>query len=965
VKKIKTILSLILAILLNCGILPANAFLLPGNLNNASSGVSGESGSASLEKFLAASGNVGEDRNQMGSSERKEEKVPKVDVIITPSHPQPGDTVYAQALPQNFRNSSTKLYYNWYIYNSDAKTGSILVKNKEKVLVPSNTLEGALVRGAIAQARGSYVPGVTQRAKDLGKANESLEQDKDGYNANYGGDDGQGAINKEIEDILGKDYDFTYSDFTSNCKQNCKVEYSNAENENKWEYDKCAEPTCGDWIDSCCSGSKNDFSSCVEDIWKDQESSCFDKVCAKRSKDKKEDCYKTLSLDDYASCDSDFFDQQIKCSDDRNLYCLNKGSCGTKPSQDCIECEKEYHKNQWGALKQRDYCKKKCEVKENNSLGQSSVEPVGTRCFRYNFGGRDAGDHLAGIFQPVTCIHFFPGAKNPDSSLNWENVTPFETGDGNFKEDEEVFWGTDPTNADTDGDGFPDEADIAGLGQQTVQFKYQSGDKIGVAVEGTSLFPTNEKTPYYKIMWAFPGVCSSEVIRDADKNMPDFNNFCRCEKRDGGNCKNSKDFGFGYLKLNDIWQSVANSQDNRLDAFINLLPLRPTVRKNLSLEVVASGNELDKDMLSYEWTLKHGGSVLQPENDPKNGRIVWKKQGTEAAYTKLSNQSADFKNNGGIGWRTLNLEPLLEGEYSVLVKVVETNGTKQRMGETTLNFNVSDKLKIRFYRSFSTSGAWEKRDELTSGEAITGDRVIVEYDGPFYDEFVWYLDKRKLEGNGPKMSLTIDKRANSSYNIKLVASNRNHTDIVEDEAVLNVINPYASIRLRGKEPGGLDTENDLKNKGKISLTYKVPLGTDLEFLALRNPSGSSFAVRNDLHYFWSFDEKNLEEGADNYKLALDAEEYLPGTPHNLEVKIYDNDKKLLAQDKITLLPTNERESKVVSDSQRSIGGLAFAYLNLSEKLRFTVQSVLWVFFIYLLLAGIAWLMPIKKPGGKW
>jgi len=944
--------------LLNCGAFPASAFLLPGNVSSTSSDA-GDAGS-SLEKFLASSGSVGNDRNQMGTSERKEEKVPKVDVIITPSHPQPGDTVYAQALPQNFRNSSTKLYYNWYIYNPDVKVGSTVVRNKEKALVPSSTLEGSLVRGAIAQARGSYVPGVTQKAKDLGKANENPEQDKDGYNANYGGDDGQGAIDKKIEDILGKDYDFNYSDFASNCKQNCKIEYSNADNENKWKYDKCAEPTCGDWVDKCCSGGKNDFNSCVEDIWDDQESSCFDKVCDKKNEDKKDDCYKTLSLNDYISCDSDFFDQQMKCSDDRNLYCLNKGSCGSKPSQDCVECEKEYHKSQWDALKQRDYCKKKCEVKENNSLGQSSIEPVGTRCFRYNFGGRDSEEHLAGIFQPITCTHFFPGAKNPDNSLNWNNVTSSETGDGSFKEDEEIFWGTDSTNADTDGDGFPDEADISGMGQQTVQFKYQSGDKIGVVVEGTSLFPTNEKTPYYKIMWAFPGICSSEVIRAASKDTPDFNNFCRCEKHEGDKCKDSKDFGFGYLKLSDIWQSVASSQDNRLDAFINILPLRPTVRDNLSLEVVVSGNELDKDMLSYEWTLKHGGDVLQPENDSKNGRIVWKKQGVEAAYTRLSNQSADFKTNGGLGWRTLSLEPLLEGDYSVLVKTVETNGTKQKIGETALDFNVSDNLKIRFYRSFSTSGAWEKKDELVSGETINGDRVIAEYDGPFYDEFVWYLDKKKLEGSGPRMSLTVDKRANSSYNIKLVASNRNHTNIVEGETTLNVVNPYVSVRLRGEEVDNLGTENDFRGKEKKNLTYKVPLGTDLEFLALRNPPGSSFFIRNDLHYFWSFDEKSAEEGTDNYKLTLDSNKYLPSTPHNLEVKVYNGDKKLLAQDKITLLPVNDKNAQVVENNRHSIGGLAFAYLNLSEKLRFTIQTILWVFFIYLLLAGIAWLMPIKK-----
>lgn len=958
-EKLKRFLTLILAITLGGSALPANAFLLPGNVNSASE--TSSSGS-SLGKFLASTGSVGEERNQLGSSDRKEDKVPKVDVIITPTHPSVDELVYAQALPQNFRNSSSNLYYNWYIYNPDPKVGSVVIKDGQKVFIPGNTLEGALIRGAIAQARGSYIPGVTPKAKEMGKANESPEQDKDGYNAHYGGDDGQGAIEKKIKDILGKDYDFTYQDFKTNCKQNCKVEYNNSENENAWKYDKCAEPTCGDWINNCCSGAKNDFTSCISDIWDDVQSSCFDRICDKKSDGKKDDCYRTLSLSDYATCDNNFFDKETTCADDRNLYCLNRGSCGTKPSQDCTDCEKEYHKKQWEALKDRDLCEKQCEVKDNNSLGGNSVEPVGSRCFRYNFGGRDTGDHLAGVFQPVTCTHYFPGSENPDNVVNWEEKIPFKTGDGSFKDSEELFWGTDPTNADTDGDNFSDEADISGQGQQTVQFKYQNGDKIGVTVEGTSLFPTNDKTPYYKIMWAYSGVCSSEVIRSAGKDTPEFNNFCRCEEKDKEDkCKDSDDFGFGYLKLNDIWQNVTDLQNDRLETFIDLSPLRPVVGSPLTLEAIVSGGELGKEMLSYEWTLKHGGEVLRPEQDQKNSRIVWKKQGVEAAYTKLVNQLADFKNQGGVGWEKLNLEPLLEGSYDVLVKAIETNNNKQKMGEGTLNLNVSENLKIRFFRSSNSNNVWTKKDELTSGEAIPDDTIIAEYDGPFYDDFVWLIDRKKLEGSGPRVSLPVNKGANSSYNFKLVATNKNRTNTAEKEFSLKIINPYVSLRLRGEAPDNMNSSTSEQSLVKKNgLTYQVPIGKDLEFLTIRNPAGSSFSVRDDLHYFWSFDEAESKEGEDSYKVTLEGKNFLPGTPHSLEVKIYSSERKLLARDKITLVPTNDNNSKIVEDSKHTIAGLALAYLNMSDKLRFSVQTLLWTFFIYLLLSGIAWLMPIKQ-----
>ena len=456
-------------------------------------------------------------------------------------------------------------------------------------------------------------------------------------------------------------------------------------------------------------------------------------------------------------------------------------------------------------------------------------------------------------------------------------------------------------------------------------------------------------------MWANSGVCNAEVIRDSAKDAPDFNNLCKCDSDDKNNCKQSGDFGFGYLKLNDIWQSTDNTQDNQLSALVNIDPLRPVSNKPLTLQAIASGNEIDKDLLSYEWTLKHGNDALQPVKDDQKGRIVWKKQGVEAAYTDLTNQLADFKNNGGAGWEKLNFTPLLEGNYSALVKVVETNGNKQRMGEGTINFNVSEDLKIRFFRAEASNGSLIKKDELTDGETITGDTVIAEYGGPFYEDFVWQVDRKKLEGNGPQVTLPIEKGANSVYDIKLIASNKDRTNIAEKEIPLKVINPYASIRIRGEAPDDLSQTNDKPPVRKNGLSYQVPLAKDLEFLVSRNPAGSSLAARDDLHYF-----PESKEGQDSYQLTLDSGKYLPGTPHSLEVKIFTADRKLLAQDKITLIPAKDGNAQVVEASRQGILGLAFAYLNIPDKLRFSVQTLLWVFFIYLLLSWVAWLFPARK-----
>ncbi len=106
-----------------------------------------------------------------------------------------------------------------------------------------------------------------------------------------------------------------------------------------------------------------------------------------------------------------------------------------------------------------------------------------SRCYRHNFGaGGDANStdegtaSLSGRDLIVKCQHAFGDS----------------IGDRKFPRGEEEDWGTNPEDADTDGDGVMDEADLAGLGQDEFTWIYQKGDKVSVAVEGTSNIPINE-----------------------------------------------------------------------------------------------------------------------------------------------------------------------------------------------------------------------------------------------------------------------------------------------------------------------------------------------------------------------------------------------------------------------------------------------------------------------------------------
>lgn len=113
-----------------------------------------------------------------------------------------------------------------------------------------------------------------------------------------------------------------------------------------------------------------------------------------------------------------------------------------------------------------------------------------TRCYDHNFGiqvgsenmGDSGEDGRAGRDEIVRCSHNF--ARCPLGGVR--------VGDGDFGVAEEECWGTDPTNADTDGDGIEDEADLAGLNQTQITWIYRPGDRVGVLVEGTSMVPISE-----------------------------------------------------------------------------------------------------------------------------------------------------------------------------------------------------------------------------------------------------------------------------------------------------------------------------------------------------------------------------------------------------------------------------------------------------------------------------------------
>jgi len=119
-----------------------------------------------------------------------------------------------------------------------------------------------------------------------------------------------------------------------------------------------------------------------------------------------------------------------------------------------------------------------------------------------------AHDFETGKNHEIECKHYFPDGICGES--------------GKFSDSAEASWGTNPFNPDTDGDGTKDEADLCGLGQNTITWNYKPGDKIGVIVEGTSSLATKYYDSSYMIFWALPkNSCEVEDLTEREENLED------------------------------------------------------------------------------------------------------------------------------------------------------------------------------------------------------------------------------------------------------------------------------------------------------------------------------------------------------------------------------------------------------------------------------------------------------------
>ena len=141
-------------------------------------------------------------------------------------------------------------------------------------------------------------------------------------------------------------------------------------------------------------------------------------------------------------------------------------------------------------------------------------------CTRAPFGSSNAKEPSDGFrcyvndYQEGVTYEIVEGStvSNPETSINQNSICThafpqlddFTIGDNQFTGEEEEFWRTNPNDSDTAGDGIGDEAAVAGVGRDKLEWTYNSGDQVGVVVEGESMNQTKYDDASYMIMYALP-----------------------------------------------------------------------------------------------------------------------------------------------------------------------------------------------------------------------------------------------------------------------------------------------------------------------------------------------------------------------------------------------------------------------------------------------------------------------------
>lgn len=730
---------------------------------------------------------------------KRKGSAPKVELFFDNTNPKIGEKVTAHAIPEFFKNDPQNLYYTWYLIHTSDGTPQ----------TATNSIEAGKREAAKIIARGDYDPNLD--GQDY--TNSGNDPDKDGwpsidannYNENttaapMGGADGVGGLSEE-----------TVEAFSS------AAEWCDSLGDHSW--DNCSLYDSSDFKPLATyytpySKQNNYYCNLCKDYFTGNGATLYANAQSARNIC----CYNATpeSLLQCSSIDPDTHETiYSKCAYDGNLnYC---GTTYNSLFDSCYETFKESNKSTLTTCLNSEYalCKTNWATihEDDNGDGFSDYSEEDTtqvfRCYKHNFGtaanagifrenelSDSATEDPSGLDYSVPCKHKWPHAPN------------YRSGSGKFSNGEEEYWKTDPNDPDTDGDGFLDEADVIGLGQEEFTWNYQAGDRVGVVVEGTSMFPTDEKTAYYKIMWGYLDVCDS-----TKHNLM---------SNDG--CDDSGDDGFGFMATKAPGEE---SFDEQLKISLTYSPDSPVADPSsenkdnidedgsildadqISVTSSLDNTQFDPNLLYYTWQIQKGN----PKNDD------WGKA------LDINDNFDTVSSTSGLGLIDFSFTPkkdALSGDddiiyFKVTVTVSQSSGITSKRGRSSVIIPVNKKgVKIDLYK-VDISGRKAIRGEKVCNEglytvlcpAVKGQMLAAKISSGRYtasnSEFAWQTNGNALNPpvnasdyfdgwSNTIVFFPITKQEQQIEEISVTVTPKDKLEPVKASRLITVVEPVALIR---------------------------------------------------------------------------------------------------------------------------------------------------------------------------
>lgn len=400
-----------------------------------------------------------------------------------------------------------------------------------------------------------------------------------------------------------------------------------------------------------------------------------------------------------------------------------------------------------------------------------------------------------GFTTTPTCSSATPDIKTLCKHL-FPNAPGHKTGDGNFNNNEEKFWRTNPEDPDTANSGNRDEANVAGLGQDTFSWNYEPGDKIGVVVEGAAVLPTKYNDSSQMVMWALPkNKCEVDAKGTMLKNIKGYDVKIPIAKKNINDC----------IKDNLV-NPLEEGNLTKLDVSLSYDPKNPTndrSNNNLGDEVMLNAtviNAQNNTYLKYEWRLY--------ESDDINPADGW-------GNPLLKSEIPGASQTSGIGINTFKFKMDFANPKKYIrveVSATESNGETKSEGRTDVIIPISSAShKIRTYSTtvsdnlLLSSGGQERCNEGMDSAIcpVAKDEIVaMEVTGEGLTNFSWLVDDQPVLclssdcsadiENSSKAFFPVLKNSGEQYTVTMTATGDKNEKIILTK-IFEVVNPEVKI----------------------------------------------------------------------------------------------------------------------------------------------------------------------------